>query len=246
MCDAHATEWLAPANVRAICFDAGDTLIFDDPSRYERAAQALSILGISYRESELAPILREVDVYAVRRYAVEAANDDADMFRDCVELLLSSLGLECGGDAIRRVSVAYSSITPTRRLLPGAVELLKALRLRGFKIGIVSDWEADLPSVFDSLGCTNLINAFAISDVVGVHKPAPALFQDALDQLKVTANEVIHVGDYYELDVEGARCVGMHPILFDLKGLYEGVALDVPVVASFSNLANLLNSLCVP
>ena len=55
-------------------------------------------------------------------------------------------------------------------------------------------------------------------------KPDPSIFLAALQQLGVTADEAVMVGDTLEDDIEGARAVGIRAILIDRDGRYPDVA----------------------
>jgi len=52
---------------------------------------------------------------------------------------------------------------------------------------------------------------------LGVAKPEPAIFLEATERLGVPAGRMLHVGDRWELDVEGARSAGCP------AGLYRGL-----------------------
>ena len=83
-----------------------------------------------------------------------------------------------------------------------------------------------------------------MSATVGCTKPDRRLFQEALRQMGVTAETALHVGDWYELDVQGARSVGMTSILFDHQQRRPDA--DCPRVESFDELAAFLLSLPCP
>lgn len=55
------------------------------------------------------------------------------------------------------------------------------------------------------------------SEMVGVKKPNPKIFNFALNLANTTANKSVMVGDNYEADVLGALNTGMESIFFDLK-----------------------------
>ena len=240
------SAWQPPSGIKAICFDAGDTLVFDHPTRYERIASALARCGVSAPNAMLAPALRAIDSYAIKRYVSAEDSDTFGFLLGCAEVALRHLGVDADAAAAGRIAEVYLSIGSIRVLDPSAIGLLKSLRERGFQIGVISDWQPDLPDVFASLGCGGLVDAFSISSVVGATKPSPALFSDCLKQLGVAPSEAIHVGDFYELDALGAQAVGMRTILLDIKGLYRDTPLDVPVVGTFTELVLMLNRLPVP
>lgn len=57
------------------------------------------------------------------------------------------------------------------------------------------------------------------SEMVGVKKPNPKIFNFALNQANAKSNESIMIGDSLEADIEGAKHVGMSAILFTQKSL---------------------------
>jgi len=94
---------------------------------------------------------------------------------------------------------------PLTKLLPGAAELLPALKNKGLTLGICSN----KPRVFTQqlLEYLNLTELFAV--VVGPEdvprpKPAPDMLLAAMKRLKLAASEVLYVGDM-RVDIETAR-----------------------------------------
>ena len=55
------------------------------------------------------------------------------------------------------------------------------------------------------------------SEMVGVKKPNPKIFNFALDKANANAEESIMIGDSLEADIEGADKVGMNTIFFDYR-----------------------------
>lgn len=56
------------------------------------------------------------------------------------------------------------------------------------------------------------------ADSVRAFKPYPEIFQKALDVCGFHKSEVVHIGDSYASDVEGARRAGIDAILLDRSG----------------------------
>lgn len=73
------------------------------------------------------------------------------------------------------------------------------------------------------------------ADTVSAYKPHPAIFKKALEISGCAAEDVIHIGDSVTSDVNGAKAVGIKPILLDRESKYE--ALDV---ASANSLLDIL------
>jgi putative hydrolase of the HAD superfamily len=77
----------------------------------------------------------------------------------------------------------------------------------------------------------------------GVMKPDPRIFQEALDQMQVSAVDAVMVGDSLPHDVLGARQLGMRGVWLDRDGRREQAThLDatIPVIVSLRELPDLL------
>jgi putative hydrolase of the HAD superfamily len=50
---------------------------------------------------------------------------------------------------------------------------------------------------------------------VGVYKPHPRIFEEALNDLDSGAEETVFIGESFAIDIEGASRVGMTAVLYD-------------------------------
>lgn len=92
----------------------------------------------------------------------------------------------------------------------GTERLLKELRARGYKLGIVTNGAvATQTSKLQALGLLDLVDVVLISEQEGVRKPDPCIFQRAAERLGVGIRECIFVGDHPEYDIQGAQQAGM-------------------------------------
>ena len=99
-----------------------------------------------------------------------------------------------------------------RTLFPGALDTLRWLQERGFKVGAVTDRAYGGPRFLGELeeyGLEPYFQVVTISSNVGYVKPHPKIFQHALDALAVEAEETMMVGDSLRCDVAGAKGLGM-------------------------------------
>ena len=64
------------------------------------------------------------------------------------------------------------------------------------------------------------------SEEAGVKKPDPVIFNFAFDKTGALPSESIMIGDDFEVDIEGARNVGMKTIFFDPESLHTDPACD--------------------
>ncbi len=123
--------------------------------------------------------------------------------------------------------------------VPGAHDTARTLKQRGFILGIVTDtmypleWKMDW---LNKVGVAEFIDVVACSTVLGVHKPDPAIYLDALRQAHLTVAEAAFVG-HDAGEIEGARKVGLRTVavLYDPQAQADYYAhtladlLNVPI-----------------
>ena len=86
----------------------------------------------------------------------------------------------------------------------GVLELLAQC----YTLGALTNGNAD---IYKTAAADYFDFAFSAEDM-GASKPHPAMFQAALKQTGIAAEQIIHVGDDPEHDVRGARDIGMHTV----------------------------------
>jgi FMN phosphatase YigB (HAD superfamily) len=86
-----------------------------------------------------------------------------------------------------------------------------------FRLGLVSNFDhpAYLRGLLARLDLERLFGAIVISGEVGVQKPSPEIFHQALSALGSAPGRAAFVGDSLRDDIEGARRVGCLPVLID-------------------------------
>lgn len=93
------------------------------------------------------------------------------------------------------------------QLFPEVRELLDWCRAQGLRMGVISDTSPSLSLTLEAAGIGDYFDCAICSDLVGVMKPDPRIYQAALDALGVTAEESIYVDDY-DVEAGGARAMG--------------------------------------
>ncbi len=228
--------------IKAIFFDIGDTLVFDHPPLIERLTTAASAVGTALDPARLPAAFRAAEAFAVKRYVKGIAWDAPGALRETVGVLWHSLGLPpMSSSQWEAFGAALAAMPFVRAAHPEAASLLASLRERGFTLGAISDWEESLPDVLTELGLLPYFDALAISAVVGVTKPNPLIFEDALGQVGFAPEECLHIGDWYELDAAGAMGAGMHALLFDWAGRAPNA--DCPRVTTWEQMTDYLGDL---
>jgi putative hydrolase of the HAD superfamily len=117
----------------------------------------------------------------------------------------------------------------------GATTLLRGLRDRGVKRGLITNGQPTQRVKVEAMRLTSLLEVMVISEEVGMKKPDPRIFRMALERLGVDASEAVFVGDNLELDIAGMRAVWLNP---DGKELPAGVEM----VGSLEEILGLVGS----
>jgi HAD superfamily hydrolase (TIGR01509 family) len=108
------------------------------------------------------------------------------------------------------IGVHAASLAEAAEPMPGRDELFDWLRGR-YRLGLVSnfDYSPTVLRILEEAGIRERFDALVVSDAVGWRKPSPKIFEAVFAALGVGAGECLFVGDRPDLDVAGARGVGM-------------------------------------
>ena len=126
------------------------------------------------------------------------------------------------------------------RAYPEVPEALRALRARGLRLVVLSNWDASLHERLHETGLADLVDGALASAEVGEAKPARGIFTRALALAGAPARDAWHVGDSVEGDVRGAVGAGLRPVLVARGDPPAGVPGGVPVLASLAELPGLV------
>ncbi|MBI4145186.1 HAD-IA family hydrolase [Candidatus Woesearchaeota archaeon] len=188
--------------IKAVLFDLDNTLV--DFMRMKRAsveAAVEAMINAGLRMSKRVATLRLFKVYW--RVGIEHPQIFQEFLKN-VNHHVDDRIVAAGIVAYRKAQTAFL------RPYPGMTSVLHQLKTRGLKLAIVSDaprlkaWMR-----LTELGLQDMFDAVVAYDDTGERKPSTLPFAKALDQLNVRPVEVIHVGDWPERDVIGAKKLGI-------------------------------------
>ncbi len=232
---------------RAISLDVGYTLLAPVHEANHVVRQLLDTLGVHPTDAALTAAYEHAEVLFHHRYN-QPLNDtwgsDAGIsgfFEEYYALLLGHLGIGDDDHRHARAIIGHYLEPSNWQLYPGVRATLEALRARGLRVGIASDWGTDLRAILRAHGLVPLLDWAVISGGIGSAKPAPAFYRQVVARAEVPAATILHIGDNYRADVLGARTVGMAGALIDWTGKPHP-PLDVPVLHSLPELLALLDA----
>ncbi len=85
---------------------------------------------------------------------------------------------------------------------------LHALKARGVRLGIISNWDERLRGLLHRLQLDACFELIVVSCEAGAAKPALTIFREAATRLNLRPEFILHVGDSLEMDVLGAEAAG--------------------------------------
>ncbi|MCD4691112.1 HAD family hydrolase [bacterium] len=227
--------------IRGVFFDAGNTILFPDYEIYRRIVADLG--GDASLDDVMAA---EAHARAAFDAAVSAApgKNVYGFWGVFYEPFYVHLGLR--GDAVEEAigrTRAANDIDPGIWRIPvdGFHDVMDELDRRAIVTGIISNSDGRLEERMSQIGIRDRFSFLIDSWIIGVSKPEPRIFEEALKIAPLPPDEVIYVGDYYEVDVVGARAVGMHAALFDPYGAYTDA--DCAMMKQFADILGIVDSL---
>lgn len=132
---------------------------------------------------------------------------------------------------------------------PHALDVLRELASRGFKIGLLTDCSSELVELWESTPFAPLIDSATFSFEIGVRKPGRAGYAACAARLGVRHSDCWFVGDGSSSEHTGAKAAGMHPVLvansrYDVGGLREDADTFIPpdVIDDLSDLPPLVGT----
>lgn len=169
---------------------------------YDRMMQLFDTAG--YPKDGLKSIEAEKEFW--KKYYEELLKSEGvmDSVKERAELLFSELW--CNND---------------RNLYDEVLEVMEYFKSKGYKIGVISDTSPSLQLTLENLGLGKYINSYTCSDLVGVMKPDPVIYNTALESIGVKADESIYVDDY-DVEADGARRLGFTSFYLDRSGSRKG------------------------
>ena len=215
--------------IKAVVFDLWETLFrtFGDPKVFHRKASELMGVPFDLR------IYEEVRSTRVGLSAEGAAKE-----------IIERHGVKTSPELVDAFLQAWFEFVDAKReLYPDALETLRTVREKGFKIGLLSNCGEGTLKFLDNSGLKALVDAPHLSCLTGNLKPDKAAFEAVLKDLKVKPSEAIMVGDNVEHDIRPAKALGLKTVLVNHDGNRPGAELADASIKSLKELIVVLDKL---
>lgn len=243
-----------PVRYRVLSLDLHDTVVWDTRAivdaqyavRLELLAKALR--GPDGREVPLEELRRSRAALQVK-WASEGRSPETIPLSSQVEAIRLSMEAQYFGDVskvVRQYADGGLREHPSQ-LNPEAQTLVRLLNQMAFPVIVLTNTSrsgSSWMSFLEDVGGIRLTDVIASTDV-GACKPDVRMFQEVIRRAGVSPAEILHVGDSWTLDVEGARHSGLGAALYrglwshswDPEKLVEPVSSSDPSVPCLDDLS---------
>ena len=169
------------------------------------------------------------------------------MFVHILRRCLDKCGLEDAGLEMPALMRAYNwQPIPGVERFPDTIPVLNKLKTDGYKLGLITNafqsmWMRDVE--IKHYGLTEYLPYRLTAGDVGHPKPHPAIYHQMLDQMQISPQQAVFVGDTLNQDILGANKVGMTSVWMKLPHAPElnGVQPDY-TIHNLSELLPIINS----
>lgn len=129
-----------------------------------------------------------------------------------------ALDYQISDENINQIAIDYIDFLPLNNaLFEGALELLDYLK-SNYRLHIITNGFAEVQyKKLHNSGISNYFISVTNSEMAGVKKPNPKIFEHAIAQAKTTKDKSIMIGDCIDADVKGALSFGMDAIFFNAQ-----------------------------
>jgi putative hydrolase of the HAD superfamily len=191
--------------VCAFLFDAGDILYYR-PQRDRKLKAFLKELSLPVKKNHAA----EIEALRQRAFQGQITREQY------CEAILRLYGVTRPEHIVRGKQILDED-TNNVKFFDGVRETLLALKERAYLLGIITDTALPVHvklGWFDHGGFGHVWDSIVSSKELGIRKPAPQIYQAALQQLGIPSERAVFVG-HKASELEGARAVGMKTIAFN-------------------------------
>ena len=202
---------------KAIFFDRDGTLTYGNKEKLKWLNQTIEEWSKRKLELDYNRMMQLFDIAGYPKNGLKSIDEEKEFWKKYYEELLKAEGI---ADSVKeKAELLFSELwcNNDRSLFEEVIEVMEYFKSKGYKIGVISDTSPSLQLTLENLGLGKYIDSYICSDLVGVMKPNPLIYNMALKSLDVVADECIYVDDY-DIEADGARELGFISFHLDRSG----------------------------
>jgi len=233
------------SKVKAVLFDLDETLV-DTTKSQSLANTYVAKMFSNFLHSKKIRISQQSLLEAVEKVASEM--DLKLLYNRDVwwnEILKKvNLKMPIPARFARRLTLGYwSEYTKGMVKYGDALPILKYLKKKGYKLGLVTDTDGTPGIKGTRISRSSILQLFDVVVIAGEHtkkvKPDPLGYMLAIRKLQLKPSEAVYVGDKPFTDIKGAKAVGIITVLIRRKPWKEYVKPDF-TIDSLNQLKSIL------
>ena len=206
--------------LRLITLDACNTLFRVRGSPGEMYSNVASRFGVKVQPE----VLNESFTQSFREFYKRVPNFGAKSERTAekwwfgvVKQTFHSAGFNDEETVAKIASTLYREFSTDSfwEVYPETFDVLEHLKKRNYHLAVISNFDERLDVILERLCLKNYFTFIVCSFDVGICKPSPEIFELALSNFGVKAEQTLHVGDNVQLDYTPAIKLGLKSLIVD-------------------------------
>ena len=209
------------SDIDFIFFDKGGTLSYQNPHPDGGVAEAVKLmefLGYTGDPVEFRKTLKERDK-KYKEWSLESCYEDT--VEDMCEkwLFFDAPNKEKLRKNADEIVIMNSRVKGERIMYPEATPLIKTLKGRGYRTGLISNTVSTtmVPAELKAADIYDDLEVLVMSSVERLRKPDPEIFRLSCQRAGITPEKCVYIGDAPNRDVEGPRKAGFAAVII-VKG----------------------------
>ena len=209
------------SQIKHVFFDLDHTLWDFDKNSGLTFEKIFNLNQIDVKLEDFLPVYEPINLNYWKLYREEKVTKSALRYGRLKEAF-DGVGVMVEDDMIHHLSESYIDYLPSfNHLFDGTFEILDYLKDK-YELHIITNgFEEAQEKKMTTSNIKHYFKTVTNSEMVGVKKPNPKIFNFALDLAKASPIESIMIGDSLEADIEGAHNIGMDTIHFDYKDTFK-------------------------
>ncbi|MCD8330166.1 MAG: HAD family hydrolase [Lachnospiraceae bacterium] len=197
--------------IRGVFFDLGGTLRIVEkvPEHQEKARNRMAELaGWEDPAAFLELVEKRYEPY--RDWAL-TENREAGDYDLWAKWLLPEMPEEKLRAICHELTYQYRQVKGLRHVVDGGVEVIRTLRERGYRLGIISNLIGE-NEIYDWLredGLEEYFDAVILSSICHIRKPDPEMYLMGCRELGLAPSQCVSVADNLNRDITGAKAAGI-------------------------------------
>jgi HAD superfamily hydrolase (TIGR01549 family) len=206
--------------IRGVLLDLGDTLVHLDKPWEEVFEAEVRSLFTYLDDAGVRTDFSKFSIAFVRAFEETTAKASLYRIEIPMEEIITNVVGKFGvrnpyeGFIQSAIEAYYRPEIESWQLFPDTIDTLASLEKNGYVLGLISNarstWQVD--SILRKFDLARFFKVVLISASLRIRKPRGDIFLKALDDLNLTPQETVFIGNSIDADVIGPRSVGIHTI----------------------------------